>query len=98
MMRIPPTSSKIASAVTNTARARGTRVCRSVRTPMQKAMSVAIGMPQPTWPGPAAQRRDGRERRLGRRAQFAHDELALDLHAHDEEEDGHKPVVHRLVQ
>src|SRR5687767_12028697 len=43
MTRIPPMSSKIASAVTKTIRARGTRPERSVRTPMQNAMSLAIG-------------------------------------------------------
>jgi hypothetical protein len=54
MTRMPPMSSKIARAVTNTTSARGTRLPSSVSTPMQKAMSVAIGIPQPGAPGPVA--------------------------------------------
>ena len=45
-------SSKMASAVTKTMRAWGTRDRSSCRTPMQKAMSVAMGIPQPCKPGP----------------------------------------------
>ena len=46
----------------------------------------------------ASGRGDGREERLTHGAQLALDELALDLHPHDEEEDGHQPVVDDLPQ
>jgi hypothetical protein len=44
---MPPMSSKIASAVRNTTSACEIRARTSVRHPMEKAMSVAIGMAQP---------------------------------------------------
>ena len=105
-------SSKMASAVTNTMSACGTRLPSSVSTPMQKAMSVAIGMPQPAAPGvPRLKARkiaagttmppDRGDRGSAARRQVRSspdDELALDLHAHDEEEDRHQPVVDDLVQ
>ena len=47
-----PRSSKIASAVKKTNTELGTRLRTSVKHPSAKAMSVAMGMPQPAWPGP----------------------------------------------
>ena len=45
-------SSKMARAVRKILSAWGTRLPSRVMQPMQKAMSVAIGMPQPARPGP----------------------------------------------
>ena len=71
-------------------------------------MSVAIGMPHPSAPGPPALNADVDERRhghptdrgdggecgLARVAELALHELAFDLEADDEEEHRHEPVVH----
>ena len=105
-------SSKMASAVTKTTSACGTRPRRSVSTPMQKAMSVAMGMPHPGSARPA--RVEGGEdrgrhdhppgcgdrgqERLAQRAELALDELTLDLHPDDEEEERHQAVVHEREQ
>ena len=43
-------SSKMARAVRNTSRPRETRLPRRMRQPMEKAMSVAMGMAHPTAP------------------------------------------------
>ena len=48
MIRMAPMSSTIASAVRKMARDRGARLPTSAITPMAKAMSVAIGMAQPS--------------------------------------------------
>ena len=74
---------------------------------MAKAMSVAIGMPQPAAPGPACVQRevekrghhhaaegaDDWQRRLARRSEFADEQLAFDLEADNEKENRHEPVV-----
>jgi hypothetical protein len=79
---------------------------------MEKAMSVAIGIAHPISPGVprfrakkmvrrkehAPRGGDGRQERLAKLAELALDELTLDLHPDDEEEDGHQPVVDHLTQ
>ena len=84
---------------------------RTASAPRAKATSVAIGMPQPFGALPAAddgqedQRRhqhapqgrdDGEQGRAGAR-QLPHRELALDLEADDQEEDGHEAVVDEVA-
>ena len=73
-------------------------------------MSVAIGIPHPSSTlaagveGHVDQRRDDHPAERGQRwqgdrttvAQLAYDELALDLHPDDEEEDRHQHVVHDM--
>lgn len=51
MTRMPPISSKMASAVRNTTSPWPTRAFTSVRQPMANAMSVAMGMAQPPCAG-----------------------------------------------
>ena len=105
-------SSTMASASRNSLSDDGTRSPSRLSTPTAIAMSVAIGMPQPSRPvtagvdGEVDQRRDDhpadggdrRHRRLPAVAQLAVDQLALDLQADDEEEDRHQPVVDPLPQ
>ena len=107
MTMIAPMSSAIASATRNTFRPGGTRSPSSAITPMAKAMSVAIGMPQPCGAGSsrverqvdqrrndhAADRREDRQHRLAANRQLADEELALDLEPDDEEEERHQQVV-----
>ena len=105
-------SSTMASAVRNTLRATGTRSPSSASTPRAKAMSVAIGMPQPATPSrprvegqvdqrgnhrPAQGGGDG-QRRAAHGGQLAHEHLALDLQPDDQEEDRHEPVVDPMRQ
>ena len=75
--------------------------------PTANAMSVAIGMPQPEAVGvPALKRgiderghdhaaggRDDGQRRILERRQLAHQNLALELEADEQEEERHQPVV-----
>ena len=82
-------------------------------TPRAKAMSVAIGMPQPAAPAPPALTRPGSSAagttmppsaaKAGSAAsravaQLAAHQLPLDLEPHDEEEEGHQPVVHPVAE
>ena len=85
----------------------GMRLPARATTPTAKAMSVATGMPQPREPAPpaltsgedegrdhhAAQRGERRERRGAGVAQLAEEQLALDLQAGQQEEQGHRGVV-----
>ena len=101
-------SSTMASVSRNSRRSSGIDGATRARTPSAKAMSVAIGMPQPPGSGPdglsarkssggydhAAHGCDDRQRRLTAILQLAEQQLALDLEADDEEEDRHQPVVH----
>ena len=78
-----------------------------VTTPTAKAMSVATGMPHPPAPARArvergederrhdhpTERGDGGERRGAAVAQLAQDQLALDLQARQQEEQGHRPSL-----
>ena len=105
-------SSTIASVSRNSLSPVGTRGPSSARTPTANAMSVAIGMPQPSLAGDAEVEReeDQRRERPSRRAlrspgarpsgvaEVALDELALDLEPDHEEEDGHQPVVDPVAQ
>jgi hypothetical protein len=75
-------------------------------------MSVAIGTAQPSLPAPpgveagvdgggddhAAQRCDHRQGYRSRVAQLPVRDLALDLHAHEQEEHGHQCVVDPCLQ
>ena len=87
--------------------------CRAApRTPTAIAMSVAIGMPQPSCgSGPAgdgeveqrgndhpAERGDRRQRGATRIAELAFDDLALDLEPDDEEEERHQTFVDPAAQ
>ena len=109
---IAPMSSTIASVSRNSRAADGMRRPSRPSTPTAKAMSVAIGMPQPgaavaaagdqqVDPGRhqhAADRgHDGQRRGLGV-AQVAVHELVLDLQPDDEEEDHHQGVVDPVLQ
>ncbi len=85
----------------------GTRLPSRVSAPTAKAMSVAIGTPQPLMEGRpwfsdgvdqgrdehAAQRRGQRECGAPKLAQLPAVDLATDLEPDDEEEDRHQPVV-----
>ena len=107
-------SSTIASASRNSFAPTGTRLPSSAITPTEKAMSVAIGIPQPgASAGPLVHHErhvdEGRDdhpaecghRRKGRLldgVQLADDQLALDLETDDEEEDRHQAVVDEVLQ
>ena len=102
-----PMSSATASVSRNTLAAMGTRLPTSVTTPTAKAMSVAIGTPQPSLPAPpaltagvdrgghdhAAERGDDRQGHRPEVAQPAVHDLALDLDADEQEEHRHQGVV-----
>ena len=105
-------SSAIASASKNTLMLAGIRRLSSARTPTANAMSVAMGMPQPSAPSdpPAMarkitagvimppERRGRRQQGSARRRQLAMHQLALDLQPGEEEEQRHQAVVHPLLQ
>ncbi len=91
---------------------RGHTAAQQGQHPTAKAMSVAIGMPQPldgsrpqlssrkSTPEPASRRRLPRavKRRSAQLAQLAPVDLATDLEPDDEEEDRHHPVVDPEMQ
>ena len=105
-------SSTIASVSSSTFTAGGTRLPSRATTPSAKAMSVAIGMPQPLRSVAAgvereedrgghdhpAERGHRRQRDGAPVAQLAGDELALDLHPDDEEEHRHQQVVDDVAE
>ena len=62
---------------------------------MAKAMSVAVGIPQPLAAGEPWLK--ARQDRLTCRREFAADDFAFDLKPHDEKEDHHQPVVDELL-
>ena len=108
-----PMSSTIASVSRNSFRLDGTRGPSSASTPTANAMSVAIGIAQPSSPLPPSvdgheERAPGPPCRRARRsagsaarltvAQLAGHELALDLEPDDEEEHRHERVVHPVHQ
>ena len=85
---------------------------KSASTPRAKAISVAMGIPQPLAPSPLALNpvkvavgtimptraaSAGRDT-LRREESSLPDQLPLDLHAHGEEEDRNQPVVHPFPQ
>ncbi len=112
MTAMDPMSSAIASPSSKTFRELGTRSPSRASTPTAKAMSVAIGMPQPRAPSPPAlkARKSAAGRTMPPSAAMAGratsrdseswptDELALDLQAHNEEEQRHQPVVDPVAE
>ena len=109
---IAPMSSTIASVSRNSRSADGIRRPSNPSTPTAKAMSVAIGMPQPALASPppaiegiepgrdehAADRGDDRQGGGPRVPEVTADELVLDLQPHDEEEDHHQRVIDPVLQ
>ena len=106
-------SSTMATLSRNTLSPAGTREPSRASTPTAKAMSVAIGIPQPRGPrrtgvearnsragsDHAAHRGHHRQGRPARRSRSSpDDQLALDLQADHEEEQRHQPVVDPVPQ
>ncbi len=105
-------SSTMARVSNITFTAAGIREPSSATTPSANAMSVAIGIPQPSAPSPLAlngevdrrrhdhpaERRHGRQRNGSPIAQLPGDEFSLDLHPDDEEEHRHQQVVDHVIE
>ena len=105
-------SSTIAAAVRKMRSSTGTRLPSITISATAKAVSVAIGTPQPCAHGSggmisriehrrhhhAADRRRDRQRRGAPAGQMADGELALDLEADDQEEDRQQAVVDPVQQ
>src|SRR2546430_1777829 len=105
-----PMSSTMAMLSRNSFSDAGTRGPSSPTTPTAKAMSVALGTPQPARPGGVhggiqggghanpADGGDGGQGGRPPRPQFAGDQLALHLEAHHEEEQGHEALVDGVAE
>ena len=102
----------IAKASRNPTRARGIRLPSRARTPRAKAISVAIGMPQPAdgiltvidrdidqgRQEHTAHRRGCRQDRLPEIGEMAHQHLPFDLKTDKEEKEGHETIVYPMMQ
>src|SRR5215204_6115653 len=108
MSKTATRSSTMARAVRNTFKESGTRLPSRAIIPRAKAMSVATGIPPPSyalaspvdrcidhaWGYDAAHGSDHRQDGVTRLGELSHGDLALDLEAHQKEEERHKTVVH----